>query len=231
MLINDLPTTWSHKLLTAGLIGFLLAFVRLFSDRSRYSITWRTEKFFMLPPYSLEDHLQMCLHCRQYCSWFSFLSPSGGMWSASEFHCCPPAAHREFSVMKSHLHYSLLNWHTGFEACILMQWVLQLNNCMKKYLSFCVLNLIVPLMPDPSCNLDSGAQDNRAKQLPEGDCVTGHRGRALGSALLWSLWKTCRGRKGQQVWATGAVSVHLMGENSFCFCSLSHVTSGQMTVC
>ena len=114
----------------------------------------------MLLPLSLEDHLQMCLqHCRQYCSWFFFFCPSReplleGCDLLVEFHCCPPAAHTEFSVMKSHLHYSSSNWHTGFEACILMQWVLQFNNCMKKYLPLCVLNLIVPLMLDHSCNLE-----------------------------------------------------------------------------
>lgn len=53
----------------------------------------------------------------------------------------------------------------------------------------------------------------------------------LGSALLRSLRKTCRVRKGQQVWAMGAVTVHLLDENSFCFCSLSYLTNGQMTVC
>lgn len=38
-----------------------------------------------------------------------------------EFHSCPLAAHTEFSVINSHLHYSLSNWHTGFQTCIVMQ--------------------------------------------------------------------------------------------------------------
>lgn len=139
-LINDLPI-WPHKLLTAGLISFLVVFVRLFSDRSRYFISWRTE-FFMLLPSSLEHHLQMCLQQRrQYCRRFFFLCPLGeqileGCDLLMEFHYLVYQQHIEFSVMKSH-HYSLSNWHTGFEAYILMQWVLQCNSCMKK-VSLCV---------------------------------------------------------------------------------------------